>query len=103
MPSPQDSYVMPPFPPPPHPGPVIPIQLKDLMRYIGDVDRLPVKPNSHTMATYLEYGNRIVQYGDVVKWSNKFYVYGYNKARTELQWIYFNDIIPDEVLELSIA
>ena len=72
------------------------------MRYIGDVNELPRKPNSHTMAKYAEYGNRIVQYGDVVRWNDDFYLYGYNKARTELEWISFcNDT--SSIAELSDA
>ena len=101
MPSPHDPYIFPPpIPHPPHPGPIMPIQLKDLMRYIGDVNELPRKPNSHIMAKYAEYGNRIVQYGDVVRWNDDFYLYGYNKARTELEWISFcNDT--SSIAELS--
>lgn len=103
MPSPHDPCIFPPpIPHPPHPGPIIPIQLKDLMRYIGDVNSLPKKPNSHTMAKYAEYGNRIVQYGDVVRCNDIFYVYGYNKARTELQWINFCNET-SSIAELSIT
>ena len=90
MPPPQDPYIMPPVPHPLYPGPVIPIQLKDLMRYIGDVNSLPEKPNSHTMAKYIEYGNRIVQYGDVVRYNNDFWLYGYSKDKSKLEWISLN-------------
>ena len=85
------SIIPPPIPHPPHHGSIIPIQLKDVMRYIGDVNTLPEKPNSHTMAKYAEYGNRIVQYGDVVRQNNCFYIYGYNKDSTKLEWIIFGN------------
>ena len=101
MPFPPDPYVVPPLPHPPYPGPVIPIQLKDLMRYVGDVNRLPQKPDSHTMPKYPEYGNRIVQYGDVVRCNGQFYLYGYNKEKSELEWINFNGSVADIIEELS--
>lgn len=72
------------------------------MRYIGDVNSLPIKPDSHTMAKYAEYRNRIVQYGDVVRWNDSFYIYGYNKARTELEWISFGNET-SSIAELSDA